>query len=158
MANMLSMARSETTEPKVRAVELWLKGLTYGEIGMELGVSRQRAQQMIRPTTAIYNLVRARANESCESCGVKLGNGHVHHKTTDGKTPEDFNDVSNLMYLCASCHGRKHDVLSVKSGRKSFRRNDAQFDAWLSAYDSGNITFAELMHNVKHRSATRKAS
>lgn len=98
------------------AIELRLKGLTYAQIGEQLGVSRQRVQQMTRPPHAIQLLIRKRANCRCEKCGVELntGNGHVHHV---GGEDYDFNDLENLQYLCISCHLKahmEHDASSKK--------------------------------------------
>ena len=51
------MGRKKKTEMDARdkkAMRLWLNGLTYAEIGSELGFSRQRAQQIIRRSTNDY--------------------------------------------------------------------------------------------------------
>ncbi len=90
--------------PKQRAIELKLKGLTYAEIGKELGFSRQRAQQLVRPPQEIYSYVRSKAKFKCEGCAVRLESGHVHHVDNT----ENYNDVDNLEYLCAACHSQKH--------------------------------------------------
>ena len=98
------------------AIDLKLKGLSYNEIGLQMGISRQRAQQLIRPPRIIYNLVRARANSKCQNCHVELTAGHVHHK----ENKEDYNDVENLEYLCISCHKLVHcgaDQVNLKCKR-----------------------------------------
>jgi hypothetical protein len=88
-----------------KAVEMKLKGMTYAEIGKALGVSRQRAQQMVRPPKAIYDAVQDRAKGRCEHCGIELQRGHVHHKEGDDV---GYNDLRNLEYLCISCHRAVH--------------------------------------------------
>ena len=40
----------------------------------------------------------------CEDCGTSEGRIHVHHKDRDRK---NFN-LTNLQYLCISCHLKKH--------------------------------------------------
>src|ERR1700757_1222375 len=87
-------------ERLTRALELKLSGLTYAAIGKQLGLSRQRVQQMLRPPKAIYELIRERARYRCEKCGLKTRSGHVHHQ----KLTEDWNDIPNLRYLCLKCH------------------------------------------------------
>lgn len=87
-----------------RAHDLYLKGLTYAEIGKEMGVSRQRAQQLVKPPTPVMDFIRKRAGGACEQCKIALANGHVHHMSNDA----GFNDIDNLQYLCISCHQTKH--------------------------------------------------
>ena len=91
---------------KEKALDLRLKGLSYREIGEALGVSRQRAQQLTRPPRYVYEWVRHKAGRRCEACNVRLDSGHVHHKEL-GKV-DDYNDMPNLVYLCASCHRAAH--------------------------------------------------
>jgi len=98
-----------------KAIELKLLGYTYAQIGKELGVSRQYAQQLVRPPRAIYELVKARAAGRCEECHDTVQNGHVHHKGGNG---EDFNDVPNLTYLCLSCHTTIHHQGKIKTPKQ----------------------------------------
>ena len=90
------------TSTQALAVAFKLKGWTYAQIGRKLGVSRQRAQQLVRPPKAVYDLVRKRAGGCCQECGVEVGSGQVH--------PEDFNDVDGLKYLCVACHVKAHGM------------------------------------------------
>jgi hypothetical protein len=99
---------SAMTTPRAEAWALRLAGLTYAEIGLELGVSRQRAQQLVKPTETVMNAVRAHAGGRCERCGVVLEHGHVHHRHAHGPTPDTFNEPENLEYLCVSCHVLTH--------------------------------------------------
>lgn len=96
------------TAQRERALELRLKGLTYAEIGKALVLSRQRAQQLTCPPPAIQSAVASRANWQCESCGVPIRQGHVHHKEAKGMTPDSYQDLANLQYLCPSCHREAH--------------------------------------------------
>jgi len=89
-----------------KAIELKLRGMTYAEIGQQLGVTRQRAQQLTKPPKRVYEMVRQRAGGACELCGFELQSGHVHHK---GGSFENYNDPDNLQYLCLSCHVKQHE-------------------------------------------------
>lgn len=93
---------------RVEALTLRLRGLTYAEIGARLGVSRQYAQQLVRPVSTIYNAVKQRAKGKCEQCGIEIRNGHVHHKLDAESNPKDFNNLDNLAYLCIGCHQVRH--------------------------------------------------
>jgi HNH endonuclease/Homeodomain-like domain-containing protein len=103
--------RNQKPKVEIRALALAMKlhGLTYAEVGAKLGVSRQRAQQLIRPPQAIWVEVRNRATGKCQKCGIKTEKGHVHHKKSTGITAENFNDLANLLYLCVSCHRSEHE-------------------------------------------------
>lgn len=102
------LASGRDIEKRRQAIQLWLKGLTYAEIGNALSVSRQRAQQMIAPPRPVWNAIRAKAKGKCQHCGVAVLSGHIHHKNTDGRTLDDFNDMENLLYLCPGCHRKAH--------------------------------------------------
>lgn len=96
-------------EKQTVAMELRLAGLTYAQIGLKIGLSRQRVQQIISPPPYIRRIVVNRAEGRCETCGIKVnGSGHVHHKSCAG---EDYNDVDNLQLLCVSCHMKAHPRL-----------------------------------------------
>jgi hypothetical protein len=92
------------------ALRLRLDGKTYAEIGAALKITRQRAQQILRPPVDLYESVRKQANGHCEDCGIEVKEGHVHHRGSTGLKPEDFNDRKNLQYLCASCHRIAHST------------------------------------------------
>ena len=82
-----------------------LEGMTYGQIGEKLGLSRQRAQQILRPPKIIYDSVRTRAEYKCDNCGLLTQIGHIHHIENRDM---DYNDIANLRYLCVSCHKQIH--------------------------------------------------
>lgn len=97
----------ENLERRNAALEMRLNGLTYAQIGEKLGVSRQRAEQMVSPPKEITESVKVKAHGRCENCGIVVAFGHVHHKNTTVLI-EDFNDTQNLQYLCPSCHRMAH--------------------------------------------------
>ena len=83
-----------------------LAGLTYAQIGRQLGVSRQRVHQLIAPPTWIRDRVVKAHDGRCRGCGIVVnGSGHVHHTSCNG---EDYNDIANLQLLCIPCHHRAH--------------------------------------------------
>lgn len=92
----------------LQAQELFLAGRSYREIGEALGVSRQYAQQLVRPPAIVYNLVKRLAAGCCQRCGIAVRSGHVHHVGTTNRTLDNFNDLDNLKYLCPSCHRAEH--------------------------------------------------
>ena len=91
-----------------QAILLRLTGETYQSIAEKLGVSRQRVQEMVVAPKAIARIVRDRANDACQGCGITVPKGgHVHHRGAAALI-EEYNDLKNLEYLCASCHRRTH--------------------------------------------------
>ncbi len=96
-------------EKRTKALNLRLNdGLSYAAIGEQLGLSRQRIQQLLRPPKAIYDLIWNRAGHQCQDCGIglpaKSGSGCIHHIGSE----EDYNDIDNLILLCRSCHRNRH--------------------------------------------------
>ncbi len=91
------------------ALLLRLQGLPYSAVGERLGISRQRAQQLVSPPRAIRREVVLRADGRCADCHLIVGkSGHVHHKASVGAVENNFNDLSNLVLLCPSCHFDAH--------------------------------------------------
>lgn len=93
-----------------KAINLRLGGATYAEIGKELGVSRQRAQQMIRPPEAIGREIRKEFGYRCARCNANLQEerGDIHHKRTSGLDLKTYTSIDNLELLCIPCHLRAH--------------------------------------------------
>jgi hypothetical protein len=90
------------------AIAMRLEGYTYAAIGDELGVSRQRIQQIIGPSKGMRGVIVKRAGARCENCQRKVGqSGHVHHKSLDAQA-EDYNNIANLQLLCIRCHRAAH--------------------------------------------------
>lgn len=96
-------------------LKLYMSGSTYEEIGREFGVTRQRAQSIVRPRIQIIDALRRRAAGHCEECGLELtSNGHIHHLGRGTGCEPD--DIRNLQYLCSSCHGVKESKIKVLLG------------------------------------------
>jgi YHS domain-containing protein len=94
------------SQPRKNKVTFFvLKGWTYQEIAEELGITRQRVQQLNKPDRATIKQLKERANGRCEYCGMKLVNGHAHH-ISENVIFEDYQKLSNLKYLCTSCHSK----------------------------------------------------
>ena len=107
-----------------------LDGLSYGQIAKVVGLSRQRVQQLLQPPADVKKLVRERAKDRCEDCGIWLGeSGHVHH---DGGSIEDYGETDKLRYLCISCHRQAHKgeaTYAERRGRLSnFNQSNPNFE------------------------------
>lgn len=100
----MPVIRVRNKEQQRLALELRTKGLTYSEIGGQLGISRQRVQQIVSPSLGIFDVVKRLANGRCADCGVELGRGHIHHIKNEDIEPDLYNHPDNLAYLCAACH------------------------------------------------------
>ena len=101
------MTHTERLARITLAQQLKREGKTYREIAKILGISPPRAQQLIRPPKAIYDMIKLRAHGCCEACGIAITRGgHLHHKEIQQEIT--WNDPVHLMYLCPSCHRRYH--------------------------------------------------
>ena len=51
-------------------IKMYRSGMTYAAIAEKVGVSRQRIQQIVRPSAPIYRKLQQRAKGKCENCGI----------------------------------------------------------------------------------------
>ena len=107
---MRTRGPEQSSTRRTAAFHLYLQGHTYNEIGLRLGISRQRVQQMVRPPKPLYKAIQERAYNKCEKCGIflKKGVGHVHHIKRLGMELDTINGNGNLQYLCGGCHRTAH--------------------------------------------------
>jgi hypothetical protein len=70
-------------------------GKTYAQIGAELGISRQRAQQLVRPSDRVLAEKKIIAGGRCQKCGKEAKKLEGHHS--------DYGSDDVIM-LCTSCH------------------------------------------------------
>ncbi len=83
-----------------------VSGMTYQAIQEEVKVvSCQRIQQILRPDWRQRKALKQRAGGRCERCKnmLAIGYGHIHHLRIDVGIDE-WNDLSNLTFVCPSCH------------------------------------------------------
>ncbi len=81
-------------------------GLSYSEIAKKFGISRQRIHQILSPPRELIKSIKSRSGSKCENCGISQPRGgHIHHIS---EKIENRNNMSNLEYLCPSCHRIKH--------------------------------------------------
>ena len=106
-------------------LEMRLTGLSYAEIGRQCGVSRQRVQQILAPPKELQQRLKVKYGDECCRCGVRLyGAGHVHHKAVADMTPDSYQDETNLLLVCVSCHTIMHGfdkVLHKRGLRQEIR-------------------------------------
>lgn len=70
-------------------------GLTYKEIGKSLGISRQRAHQLIKPSDLELKKIIESRNGICDRC-KKKAHLTLHHV--------DYNEDFDYEVLCRACH------------------------------------------------------
>ena len=84
-----------------QAIALKRSWHTYAQIAEIMGVTRQRAQHLVRPNPLVYAIVVNRADGMCQSCFQLIDRGQVHHRLIDSI---EFNHPDNLLWVCAVCH------------------------------------------------------
>ena len=98
------IALSEECVSQLRESGLWSND--SNRYGSNWSIQRERA--------------RARDEYRCQTCGVQEGDImlHVHHKTPFRafSTPEEANQLSNLITLCPTCHNQAEAAVRVHSG------------------------------------------
>jgi hypothetical protein len=72
-------------------------GMTYAAIAVEMGVTRQRVQNLVSPTDKEKREIIKGAGGKCSRCrsSEKL---HIHHN--------DYSDDPEIEVLCVACHRR----------------------------------------------------
>lgn len=98
----------------------------------------------------VRDLIRERAGDICERCGLRLGK-QAHHRRprgAGGSRRDDTNTASNALWLCSECHiwvesnrteALLHGflVLQIASPRKSAVKYRGQY---IYLDDLGNLT------------------
>lgn len=129
----------ERREVRDEAIRMKVAGCTYAQIAGELGLTRQRIQQIVRPPSHVCLTVKRRANGCCEKCSTPTTVGHIHHKAPS----ESYNAPSNLAYLCLSCHRQEHPKVRQPSENTptpdiprgssvSHQCNDGELYSWIT--------------------------
>lgn len=72
---------------------------------------------------AIREKVILRDASTCQACGRVVANGHVDHRDNNSHN----NELSNLAYLCAHCHGEK---TKAEQGGRQWTRKGCDSDGW----------------------------
>ena len=86
--------------------EMKRSGNTYAQIGDFLGVSRQRVQQILRPSREESLEIFRRANGRCEGCHRIYKPLHLHHSDYCG---------GPIVALCTSCHRMADSGVSLSN-------------------------------------------
>jgi len=136
---------------KQELLELRLDGMTYKQIGIRAGVSRQRIQQLLCPPKNIREFVINKFGGRCNRCNIFVGeSGHIHH---NGNNSETYNDVENLELLCIGCHRRAHaqlkPLLPKDKARKtkmvSFRVEHEVYEEFKKGFPNVSMYFRDTM-------------
>ena len=97
-------------------------GMSFQDIGLVLGISRQRVFQILHRKLTGQNATRERVRERdnyiCQKCGKKWEKGmrrfDVHHLNGScGKLSRSYdklNSLLNLITLCHKCHMNLEEV------------------------------------------------
>jgi hypothetical protein len=135
-----------------RAIALRLSGMAYWEIGKEMEISHQHAQQLCRPADPIRKQLKDRVNGSCERCKIEAPHGHCHHRISKGITEQQYNDPANLEFLCISCHmkedgGRRKNPNTVKRIRLTSQEVH-ELHVRLGRMSKGRVVSAETREKI----------
>ena len=84
---------------KFKALEMRFGGATYRTIAQELGITFQRAQQLLRPRQEVFEYLREKAVGKCEHCQIEIKRGDVHDRLATGLTPDSYHKLENLAYF-----------------------------------------------------------
>lgn len=108
-----------TGEKHSKIVGETTKGKYKGKINSIFDVSKRTSSKIIR-----------RLNLSCCICGWKEGTCDIHH--INGKKVENYNDHSNLTYVCPNCHRLLHENKIDKNKLKTLK--EILPDNWMDLY------------------------
>lgn len=115
---------AQIRQRRAEVMALRVSGKTYREIGGMFGVTAQSVKEMTFPRPHVIAAVKERAGHRCERCRTPLATrGHVHHRAIRVAV-DVYNDESNLLLLCASCHAKEHHPLPEdwRERRRTYQR------------------------------------
>ncbi len=94
------------------------QGYSYKEIGQTQDRCASHIQKILAPNSELRAIIIAQHNYQCGECGAYLGtNGHIHHLN-----PKIGNEITNLAYLCTSCHSKWHKANDLSPIEKAIER------------------------------------
>jgi len=111
---------AKTTERNWAIPSLLAQGLTLTEVGARFGISRQRVEQIVKPTKTyarerVFDAIRAgklTPPAACANCAqLRPVQGHHH----------DYSLPLEVTWLCTECHGKAHSSNMPKTPHSSFR-------------------------------------
>lgn len=126
-------------------------GKTYAEIGVRLGVSRQRAQQLVSPTSKRLREIRNALGNKCQACGRRRIKLETHHS--------DYSLEPDKL-LCPSCHRMYHnysikEVAEMQPGNKLNKTKRLEIPVTPALFQSVKDCATKL--GVKHTEWARSA-
>ena len=91
-------------------MRLRLQGYTYEGIGKEVGLSRQRAQQILGLPQELVKLLRQRQANCCALCGLYINRANSAGFVWDRQVGQfiigydkEVIPIDSLEYLCTTC-------------------------------------------------------
>ena len=136
---------NKTIMDKKKLLQLRLEGMTYQAIATEVGVSRQRIQQLLSPPTSIREFVVNKFSGRCNRCGIIVGlSGHVHHK--GDLNEENYSDINSLELLCLGCHRKTHRGERIL--RVNYHLTERQIIALKKLAKKTGLSVAELIRRA----------
>ena len=108
---------------KEKALDMKAKGYTDGEIGLALGITRQRAYVLTAAPKVVRDYIIDRDGPNCAACGIRVGTrGRIG---TLGQMEDDYSKIDSLMLLCQTCYNAYKERLKKKLARKG-HKNEPQ--------------------------------
>lgn len=133
---------TQNTLGRDEMIALKLGGATYAVIGEKAGVSRQRVQQLLRPTQLLRQWLQQQTDGQCQGCGLVVGvHGHIHHQGDDIAT---WDNRGFLQLLCVGCHHTAHAILPrvycATCGKRLTTKNTSGYCHHHRPFKHGNST------------------
>lgn len=95
------------------------RGLSYLQIGKIMGITRQRAQQLVAPTLLQAQRIREGLGNECSICG-STDNLNLHH--------QDYSEQPDTL-LCTACHMIEHRIeRSAGNAKRQIKIPPAAFE------------------------------
>ena len=76
---------------RYKALEIHVGGETYAKIGEKLGITGERARQLLDPGTKIRNNIASKTSWRCSKCGLLIPPrmGDIHEKGNEYNEKEE---------------------------------------------------------------------
>lgn len=147
--------KGEKSKNRDFARSLKQSGMTYAKIGERMGISRQRAQQLVAPSGLQKRELIEKLGGVCSACGKSGIKLDLHH--------EDYSKPPELL-LCVSCHREKHPRAGVGNSTSHHIKSNTEVDALVEAhaeyhgFDSYSAALRSIVLEWRRMKATLSTS